>query len=318
MCRKCGYNGDECRLQRYNYFSSLFRILRSVLFGLSAFLCVVPSSSSSSSSFPCGWRIEETNREFEVEYNSIVATRRPDDHSNYCNNIHVKEKAYEDDDDDDKNDADSTRMRYILSLTGGLSKAADDMKTDYYEQFTLDYGKQDNERSAGSLRGFLKAGALDKISESDPFKKWLNDHLEKGPEEIKGRIKPFYAADFGTKSDLRKGENPKIMIVNRKLMATKDGKDITSTDNIDIEVREVWQPWLKRKCDFAVRYVIPSRVNIIKILEQKGRFNSQVVVDSTPGNYRHTKLNFIILLLSYVVMLILLLSLLLMFQFISS
>ena len=67
-----------------------------------------------------------------------------------------------------------TRMQCILSLTGGLSKSADSLKGDYYEQFTLDYGKQDDERSAGSLRGFLKSGALSKIPESDPFKKWLN------------------------------------------------------------------------------------------------------------------------------------------------
>ena len=278
MCRKCGYNGDECRLRQYNYFSSLFRVLRSVLFGLSALLYVVPSSSSSP--FPRGW-IEETARGFKVGCSSTMTTM-PEDHSDQCDNVEVNAHK--------SNFKDNTRMRYILSLTGGLSKAADDLKSDYYEQFVLDYGKQDNERSAGSLRGFLKAGALSKLPESDPFKKWLNENLEKGHEEIKGRIKPFYAADFGTKADLEKGENPKIMIVNRKLLATKDGKDITSTKDIDIEVREVWQPWLKRKCDFAVRYVIPSRVNIIKILEQKGRFSSQVFVDTTPGRNRESSI----------------------------
>jgi hypothetical protein len=73
------------------------------------------------------------------------------------------------------------------------------------------------------------------------------------------------------------------MIVNRKLVSTKDGKGITSSKDVDVEVREVWQPWLKRKCNFAVRYIVPSRVNIIKILEQKGQFNSHVIVDSSSG-----------------------------------
>ena len=66
------------------------------------------------------------------------------------------------------------------------------------------------------------------------------------------------------------------MIVQRMLKSSKDGKDIVSAPGMDIEVREVWQPWLKRKCNFAVRYIIPSRTNIVKILEKDGRFKSQV------------------------------------------
>ena len=98
-----------------------------------------------------------------------------------------------------------------LNIKGGLVDAPneDSFGLDYYEQFELDYGSRDKERNAGALRGFLKTGALSSLPESDPFKKWLNKHLEEGPKEVKGRIKPFYAADFGTKSDLD-GQNPVI------------------------------------------------------------------------------------------------------------
>jgi hypothetical protein len=105
------------------------------------------------------------------------------------------------------NDNVRRRRDVLISLSGGLAKAADSSKDDYYDQFTLDYGKEETERAAGSLRGFLKSGALSKLQESDPFKKWLNEHLEMGPEDVKGRIKPFYAADFGTKEDLSIGES---------------------------------------------------------------------------------------------------------------
>ena len=66
------------------------------------------------------------------------------------------------------------------------------------------------------------------------------------------------------------------MIVQRKLKSSSDGKNIESTKDIELEVRQIWQPWLKNRCNFAVRYIIPSRVNIIKILESKGRFHSTV------------------------------------------
>ena len=96
----------------------------------------------------------------------------------------------------------------IFDIRGGLVNAADENTGDYYEQFELDYGKIDRERHAGSLRGFLKTGAITSLPEADPFRKWLNAHLEKGHKELKGRVKPFYAADFGTKKDLLPGENP--------------------------------------------------------------------------------------------------------------
>ena len=165
----------------------------------------------------------------------------------------------------------------IFELRGGLVHPADEnLKGDYYEQFELDYGSVDIERNAGALKGFIKTGAIASLPESDPFKRWLNEHLENGPAEVKGRIKPFFAADFGNKKDLLPGENPKVMIVQRKLKASADKKNIESSKEVDVEVREIWQPWLKRKCDFAVRYIVPSRVNIIKILESKGRFVSTV------------------------------------------
>ena len=56
-----------------------------------------------------------------------------------------------------------------------------------------------------------------------------------------------------------------------------DGKGIDVTREVDIEVREIWQPWLKSKCNFAVRYIVPNRVNIVKILESQGRFSSNVI-----------------------------------------
>lgn len=45
---------------------------------------------------------------------------------------------------------------------------------------------------------------------------------------------------------------------------------------VDVEVREVWQPWLKSKCDFVVRYIVPNRANIIEIMEGQGRFRAEV------------------------------------------
>ena len=109
-------------------------------------------------------------------------------------------------------EANKNTFEKVFTLKGGLVDAVnEDIKgLDYYEQFELDYGSSDKERKAGALRGFLKTGALTALPESDPFKKWLNKHLEKGTKEFKGRIKPFYAADFGTKKDLN-GENPVII-----------------------------------------------------------------------------------------------------------
>ena len=66
------------------------------------------------------------------------------------------------------------------------------------------------------------------------------------------------------------------MIVNRKLSIDSDGTLSNPPSDIDIEERVVWQPWLKSRCNFAVRYIIPNRVNIIKIMQSKNRFSSQV------------------------------------------
>jgi hypothetical protein len=79
----------------------------------------------------------------------------------------------------------------IQGIRGGLvPQATDDLE--YFEQFRLDYGNDDKTRAAGSLKGFIKTGNLASLSESDPFLKWINEHLEKGPEPIIGRLKPFY------------------------------------------------------------------------------------------------------------------------------
>jgi hypothetical protein len=106
--------------------------------------------------------------------------------------------------------ADEHIPKNFFNIRGGLvpSPPEDGSGVDFYEQFELDYGRVDSERHAGSMRGFLKTGALSSLPESDPFVKWLNKHLETGAKPLKGRVKPFMAADFGRKSDLVKGENP--------------------------------------------------------------------------------------------------------------
>ena len=170
----------------------------------------------------------------------------------------------------------------VLGVRGGAVPQAKDTGADYYEQFHLDYGSKDNKRFAGALRGFIAGGKLQGLPESDPFFKWLNEHLESGPEPVSGRLKPFYAADFGSKKDLKAGENPKVIIVQRKLEFDQKTGVIAhapSSSEVDVEVREIWQPWLKRKCDFVARYIVPSRVNIIKIMEAQGRFVSELEMD---------------------------------------
>ena len=69
----------------------------------------------------------------------------------------------------------------------------------------------------------------------------------------------------------------KIIIVNRKLTAAANGViDPPPAGPPDVEVREVWQPWLKHRCDFVVRYIVPHRTNIIETMEGKRRFHSEV------------------------------------------
>jgi hypothetical protein len=82
----------------------------------------------------------------------------------------------------------------IFKIRGGLVPQADEVGSDYYEKFELDYGSDDKSRVAGATRGFIRSGKLAGLPESDPFKKWLNQHLEKGAEPISGRVKPFYVS----------------------------------------------------------------------------------------------------------------------------
>jgi hypothetical protein len=70
--------------------------------------------------------------------------------------------------------------------------AADDVGTDYFEKFKLDYDCEDNVRMAGSTRGLIPEGKLSNLPTNDPFIKWLNEHLEIGPEDLTGRVKPYY------------------------------------------------------------------------------------------------------------------------------
>jgi hypothetical protein len=83
------------------------------------------------------------------------------------------------------------------------------------------------------------------------------------------------------------------MIVQRKLATDKDKVLINAPSEIDVEVRTIWQPWLKKDCDFAVRYIIPSRVNIIRILEARQRFSHEVEIDKEDGEMKlWTKMTF--------------------------
>eukprot|EP01031_Cornospumella_fuschlensis_P031684 gene31684-38292_t len=179
----------------------------------------------------------------------------------------------------------------LLRIRGGKSSAVDEAKAaeavDYYDQFHLDYGCNDNVRIAGSMRGFIRTGSLSKLPQSDAFIQWLQRHLESGPEPFDGRVKPCHVADFGTKKDLKKGENPKLIIVKRMLEADPETHIISPPNKeIDVEVREIWQPWLKPKCDFVVRYVVPNRVNICKIMEAKRRFKAELEVNKGDSESR--------------------------------
>jgi len=68
------------------------------------------------------------------------------------------------------------------------------------------------------------------------------------------------------------------MIVTRKLSSYSNGTISNPPPEIDIETREIWQPWLRSRCDFVVRYIVPNRVNIIKLMEAKNRFSSEVFI----------------------------------------
>jgi hypothetical protein len=188
--------------------------------------------------------------------------------------------------------SESSLFNKVLALRGGLvptAEEADKSGSNYYDKYELDYGCDDTRRYAGAMRGFLPTGSLSALPEGDPFLKWWNEYLEKGPdEELEGRLKPFFAADFGEKMELRKGEHPKVIIVQRKLAASEKGVLLPAPMGVDVEVREIWQPWLKSRCNFAVRYIIPSRINIIRILEAKGRFNSVLEIERSVGKSADT------------------------------
>jgi len=68
------------------------------------------------------------------------------------------------------------------------------------------------------------------------------------------------------------------VIVQRKLQAKPNGLLAAPNDasELDVEVREIKNPFLRARCNFAVRYVVPNRVNIIRIMEAKNRFKSEV------------------------------------------
>lgn len=69
----------------------------------------------------------------------------------------------------------------------------------------------------------------------------------------------------------------KIIIVNRKLAAAEDGSILAAPKGpADLDIREVWQPWLKSRCNFVVRYIVPNRANIMELMESQGRFRAEV------------------------------------------
>jgi hypothetical protein len=53
-------------------------------------------------------------------------------------------------------------------------------------------------------------------------------------------------------------------------------------DNLDVEIRSIWQPWLRWRCNFAVRYIVPDRVNIMRIMQHHGLLNVQVGPEDMP------------------------------------
>ena len=173
-------------------------------------------------------------------------------------------------------------------MRGGLVPQADSIGGQYIELFDdIDYGVADSTRQAGSLKGLVKPGRLTSLPEKDPFLRWLYDQLDKGPTlsdrltpTSSNRLKPFYAADFGNKADLLPGGNPTIYIVTNRLKAeTTTGLLARAPKTTEIEKRVIWQPWLKSRCDFAVRYIVPDRVNILKIMQMRGKFSSELQIE---------------------------------------
>ena len=85
---------------------------------------------------------------------------------------------------------------HLLTIRGGLVPQADKVGGEYYEKYDLDYGTDDKSRYAGALRGFLDITKLQGLKEKDPFLKWWNKHLEEGPSEVTGRLKPIYVSYY--------------------------------------------------------------------------------------------------------------------------
>jgi hypothetical protein len=81
----------------------------------------------------------------------------------------------------------------IFRLRGGLVPQPSE-DGEYYEKFKIDYGCNDNVRIAGSMRGLIRSGKLMSLPHADPFIRWLNEKLEKGPQPPGGRVKPFYVS----------------------------------------------------------------------------------------------------------------------------
>ena len=58
---------------------------------------------------------------------------------------------------------------------------------------------------------------------------------------------------------------------------------VDGNNDVDVEVKVIKNPFWRARCNFAVRYVVPNRENIIKIMHSKGRFKSEWIVNS--NNY---------------------------------
>lgn len=173
----------------------------------------------------------------------------------------------------------------------------------YFDLFPrIEYGTPDVRRSSGFLKGFIKEKQLLHKKENDHFLSWWNGILVNGFPQPSGRLKPYYAADFGTRADLPAGENPKLFIIRRQLRSSQSvtvqqGNDLgllaavrevkpkdmidqkgleLGGEVLDVEVRDVWQPWLKRRCNFCARYIVPSRIDITQMLHADKRVSCEV------------------------------------------
>ncbi len=82
----------------------------------------------------------------------------------------------------------------ILLLYFQFSRAEKKQK-DFYEQFKLDYGTEDNIRSIATLRAAPEVISKDKLTylrTIDSFKRWMNIKVEHGPETITETLRPYH------------------------------------------------------------------------------------------------------------------------------